>query len=69
MTEQNDSVKTEVKLPTAAELLEAGAHFGHRVSAWHPKMEQYIFTSRNNVHVFDLENFFCARLLFLACPR
>ena len=55
MTEQNDSVKTEVKLPTAAELLEAGAHFGHRASAWHPKMKPYIFTSRNNVHIFDLE--------------
>lgn len=56
--EQNNSasdIKIEVKLPTAQELLEAGVHFGHRTSAWHPKMEQYIFTSRNNVHIFDLE--------------
>jgi small subunit ribosomal protein S2 len=36
-------------------LLEAGAHFGHLASQWHPKMKRYIFTRRNNIHVIDLE--------------
>ncbi len=37
------------------ELLEAGAHFGHQVSYWHPKMKDYIFTQRNGIHIIDLE--------------
>lgn len=36
------------------ELLEAGAHFGHRVSRWNPKMARYIHGTRNGVHVVDL---------------
>jgi len=42
------------KLPTVEEMLKAGMHFGHRTSKWHPKMEPFIFTSRNGVHVIDL---------------
>jgi small subunit ribosomal protein S2 len=37
------------------ELLEAGAHFGHQTSYWHPKMREYIFTQRNGLHIIDLE--------------
>ena len=37
------------------ELLEAGAHFGHHTSYWHPKMKKYIFTQRNHIHIIDLE--------------
>ena len=37
------------------ELLEAGAHFGHQTSYWHPKMGEYIFTQRNGIHIIDLE--------------
>lgn len=37
------------------ELLEAGAHFGHRTCFWNPKMAQYIFGSRNKIHIIDLE--------------
>lgn len=37
------------------ELLEAGAHFGHRTRYWNPKMEPYIFGSRNNIHIINLE--------------
>ncbi len=44
-----------MKIPSLVEMLEAGVHFGHQVSRWHPKMEQYIFTERNGVHVIDLE--------------
>jgi small subunit ribosomal protein S2 len=36
------------------ELLEAGAHFGHQVRRWNPKMIKYIFTTRDNVHIIDL---------------
>jgi small subunit ribosomal protein S2 len=36
-------------------LLEAGAHFGHPVGHWHPKMKRYIFTQRNGIHIIDLE--------------
>ncbi len=36
------------------ELLEAGAHFGHKTSRWHPKMSQYIHSRRNGIHIIDL---------------
>ena len=35
-------------------LLEAGVHFGHNISRWNPKMEQYIFGVRNKIHIIDL---------------
>ena len=37
------------------ELLEAGAHFGHQTRFWSPKMAQYIFGSRNKIHIINLE--------------
>jgi small subunit ribosomal protein S2 len=40
---------------TIKELLEAGAHFGHQASAWHPRMKNFIFTKRNSIHIIDLE--------------
>ena len=36
------------------DLLEAGVHFGHNVRRWNPKMENYVFGVRNNIHIFDL---------------
>lgn len=36
------------------ELLEAGAHFGHKTSRWHPKMALYIHSKRNGGHIIDL---------------
>jgi len=36
------------------ELLEAGAHFGHRRSAWNPKMKPFIYQERNRMHIIDL---------------
>lgn len=42
-------------MPSIEKLVEAGVHFGHKTSRWHPKMEQYIFGSRNGIHVFDAE--------------
>jgi len=46
------------KQPTAftmRQLLEAGVHFGHHVRRWNPKMKPYIFGTRNNIHILDLE--------------
>ncbi len=40
---------------TMRELLEAGVHFGHTTRRWNPKMRQYIFGTRNGVHILDLE--------------
>ncbi len=39
---------------TLSELIEAGVHFGHRVSRWNPKMEPFIFGKRNLIHLIDL---------------
>lgn len=36
-------------------LLESGVHFGHRTHKWHPKMQPYIFTERNHIHIIDLQ--------------
>ena len=36
------------------ELLEAGAHFGHKTSRWHPKMAPYIHSKRQDSHIIDL---------------
>lgn len=35
-------------------LLEAGAHFGHKTSRWHPKMAPYIHSKRDGTHIIDL---------------
>ena len=37
------------------DLLEAGTHFGHQTRRWNPKMQQYIFTERNKIHIIDLQ--------------
>ena len=39
---------------TLSDLLESGVHFGHQTRRWNPKMDEYIFTSRNGVHIIDL---------------
>ena len=35
-------------------LLEAGAHFGHKNSRWHPKMAAYIHSKKGGIHIIDL---------------
>ena len=40
---------------TMRQLLECGVHFGHQTKRWNPKMKRYIFTSRNGIHVIDLQ--------------
>lgn len=38
------------------QLLEAGVHFGHQSNKWNPKMKKYIFTTRNDIHIINLED-------------
>lgn len=44
-----------VKIPEVKDMMKAGLHFGHRTSKWNPKMEDYIYGVKNNIHIFDLE--------------
>lgn len=46
--DRNDKVKVE-------DLFEAGAHFGHVVKKWNPKMKKYLWGAKNGIHIFDLE--------------
>lgn len=50
---------------TMKELLEAGVHFGHQTSRWHPKMEKYIYAGKNGIHIIDLQQ--TIELLAKAC--
>jgi len=43
---------SQVKMRT---LLETGVHFGHRTNKWNPKMDEFIFTQRNGIHIIDLQ--------------
>lgn len=38
------------------DLLECGVHFGHQTRKWNPKMKKFIFTSRNDIHIINLED-------------
>lgn len=40
---------------TLKQLLETGVHFGHRTQKWNPKMDPFIFTERNGIHIIDLQ--------------
>ena len=44
-----------IKIPTLVEMLEAGVHFGHKTSKWHPKMKPFLFGSRQGIHIINLE--------------
>lgn len=48
MTESNNKLSMQ-------QMLESGVHFGHQTRYWHPKMKQYIFGARNNVHIINLD--------------
>jgi small subunit ribosomal protein S2 len=50
---------------TMKQLLEAGVHFGHQTTRWNPKMEPYIFGSRNGIHIIDLQK--TVKLFDVAC--
>lgn len=44
-----------MEIPSLLEMIKAGVHFGHRTTKWHPKMEPYIYTIKNTVHIINLE--------------
>ena len=48
-------INLEKIIPSLEEMLKAGVHFGHRSSKWNAKMKEYIHTTRNKVHIIDLE--------------
>lgn len=43
------------KTASVEELLKSGAHFGHLTRRWNPKMKNFIFMSRNGIHIIDLK--------------
>lgn len=43
-----------INVPKLEDMLKAGMHFGHRTNRWHPKMKQFIFTSKNGIYIIDL---------------
>jgi small subunit ribosomal protein S2 len=43
------------KIPSLTDMLQAGVHFGHQTSRWHPKMKSFIFGERSGVHIINLE--------------
>lgn len=45
----------EVRDINIRDLVEAGAHFGHKVSRWNPKMKPYIYAKKNGVHIIDIK--------------
>lgn len=52
---KEDFVEIISEIPSVEELFKAGVHFGHRTSKWNPKMEPFIFSVHNNIHLIDLE--------------
>ncbi len=46
--------KTTVQIPDLETFLKAGAHFGHKASAWNPRMEEFIYEERNGIHIIDV---------------
>ena len=62
MSDITETSETEAKTETVEEgvismkqLLEAGVHFGHQSSQWNPAMKEYIYGSRNGIHIIDLQ--------------
>ena len=49
-------IRKELNMATelVSKLIEAGAHFGHRVSRWNPKMAPYIYGRKNLIHIIDI---------------
>ena len=47
--------KDQDSVITMKQLLEAGVHFGHQSSQWNPAMKEYIYGSRNGIHIIDLQ--------------
>lgn len=55
LAKQRQKGKSMPEIPTLLEMLQAGVHFGHKASKWHPKMKPYIFGERSGIHIINLE--------------
>ena len=51
----NSRRTTKMAVTTMKALLEAGVHFGHQTKRWNPKMGKYIYATRNDIHIIDLQ--------------
>jgi|GEM_PF-961293 len=49
-----DQVRLRFDIPDIKEILKTGAQFGHQAKRWNPKMRDYIFEKRGNIHIIDL---------------
>jgi small subunit ribosomal protein S2 len=43
----------KISIPTVKDLFKAGTQFGHETQRWNPKMQKYIYTVKNNIHIID----------------
>jgi small subunit ribosomal protein S2 len=50
-----ESKPSTVKIPSDKELLKAGVQFGHESKRWNPKMSRYIYGTKNNIHIIDIQ--------------
>jgi len=48
------SIMNPVTLPAYEEMMKAGMHFGRKKSIFHPKMQPFVFTAKENIYIFDL---------------
>ena len=59
-TKKESTVKPEKRVKSAVSgssleaLLESGAHFGHQVRRWNPKVKEFVYGEQDGVHIFDL---------------
>lgn len=54
MEDKPESGEKNMPVVSLAQMMEAGVHFGHQTRRWNPRMDQYIYTARNGVHIIDL---------------
>jgi small subunit ribosomal protein S2 len=47
-------VQKNMPVVSLAQMMESGVHFGHQTRRWNPKMDRYIYSARNGVHIIDL---------------
>lgn len=52
--EKTETQNKSFQIPELIDLLKAGSHFGHKKSAWNPRMKKYIYEERNGIHIIDL---------------
>lgn len=51
---ETEKKSLKIQIPELLTFLQAGAHFGHKSSAWNPKMKKYIYETRNGIHIIDI---------------